>query len=111
MKIVIFKRQLMEKGQFEMKKIVCFLLIPLIVFSFSSFIFASDYYPENPSAGDVVGDILILRPVGLIGTVIEAVAFVVSLPVTLSLSRDEEAYDFLIRDPYAFTFRRPLGKI
>jgi hypothetical protein len=43
--------------------------------------------------------------------IIEAVAFGVSLPVTAPLKKVDAASEFLIKDPYAFHFERPLGEM
>ena len=93
-----------------MKKILGLFLVTLLALWGSGSVFATDYFPEHPSLEDVVEDVLVLRPVGLIRTVIEGAAFVVTLPVTIPLRKDEKAFDYLVRDPYGFTFKRPLGK-
>lgn len=69
----------------------------------------------NPSICEVVGDILVIRPLGLVRIGIEAlaygVAYAVSLPVTIPLEKVEAGTEFLIKDPYDFTFKRPLGEM
>jgi hypothetical protein len=60
---------------------------------------------------DILGDVLCIRPLGFVRVIIEAVAFGVSLPVTAPLKKVDEAREFLIQDPYTFTFERPLGQM
>jgi len=92
-----------------MKTILILLAILCVVFSFNHLVWAGNGSQEQPSAEDLIGDAIWVRPFAVIGTVIEAVAFVVSYPVTKSLGWEKEAHEFLIQDPYQNTFERPLG--
>jgi hypothetical protein len=65
---------------------------------------------EKPEAWEVVGDVLWLRPIGFIGTVLSATAYVVSLPVFPFDKEAEKTMDTLVKDYQYFTFERPLGK-
>jgi hypothetical protein len=64
---------------------------------------------EKPEAWEIVGDILWLRPIGFIGTVLSATAYVVSLPVYPFDKEAEKTMDTLVKDYQYFTFERPLG--
>ena len=66
-------------------------------------------YTDKPEAWEVVGDILWLRPIGFIGTVLSATAYVVSLPVYPFNKEAERTMDTLVKDYQYFTFERPLG--
>lgn len=65
---------------------------------------------EKPEAWEVVGDALWLRPIGFIGTVLSATAYVVSLPVFPFDKEAERTMDTLVKDYQYFTFERPLGQ-
>jgi hypothetical protein len=94
----------------KMMKTTLILLATLcIVFSFNHFVWAQNASQEQPSAEDLIGDAIWVRPFSVIGMAIEAVAFVISYPVTKSLGWENEAHEFLIKDPYQNTFERPLG--
>ena len=93
-----------------MKRIITFLIVFSIVFSFSGFVFADDHSFGKASVGDVLGDILCIRPLGAIELAFNSVFFVVSLPVTIPLNKAKEAETFLIKDPYHFYFNRGLGE-
>ena len=93
-----------------MKRIITFLTVLFIVFSFSGFVFADDNSFEKPSVGDVLGDILCMRPLGAIELAFNSVFFVASLPVTMPLHKTKEAEAFFIKDPYHFYFNRGLGE-
>ena len=93
-----------------MKRIITFLMVFFIVFSFSGFAFANDNSFGKPSAGDVLGDVLCIRPLGAIELALNSVFFLVSLPVTIPLKKTDEAEAFFIKDPYNFYFNRGLGE-
>ena len=64
---------------------------------------------EQPGILAMYTDLLVLRPVGLVTTVVGAVAFVVSLPFTAPTGGMEMAGQTLVTDPALFTFARCLG--
>lgn len=63
-----------------------------------------------PSAGAMAFDLVIVRPVGLVATVLGAGLFVLQLP--LSMIQGEPPSDpakKLVVEPARYTFQRPLG--
>ena len=61
-------------------------------------------------AGKMAGDALVARPLGLCATVIGGAIFVVSLPFSALGGNTKPAYDYLLANPFKFTFNRPLGE-
>jgi len=60
-------------------------------------------------AADMVIDAVIMRPLGLVATVLGAALTVVALPFTIpSGSVDASARELIVR-PAEYTFKRPLG--
>jgi hypothetical protein len=57
-------------------------------------------------------DLMVMRPAGLIGTVLGATGFVLLAPVSVITVPDElpRIYDSLLGDVGRFTFSRPLGE-
>ena len=94
-----------------MKRLITVLAISLSLLSSTTLAYAKDDSSEYPSKCDVAGDILWVRPLGVIQTALGVVAYVISLPVTIPLKKKEEAKDFLITDPYDNYFKRPLGEM
>ena len=92
-----------------MKKI--FILLLFLVLSFSAPVFAGDQSSTGPCVVDFVEDILWIKPMGFVRFILEVVAFGVSLPVTAPLKTVDGASEFLVKDPYAFVFERPLGEM
>jgi len=93
-----------------MKRIITFLIVFSLFFSLSGFVFADDHSFGKPSVGDVLGDVLCIRPLGAIELAFNSVFFLVSLPVTLPLKKTKEAEAFFIKDPCHFYFNRGLGE-
>ena len=95
-----------------MKKIMSILAAALFILVFSSASLAAIRGSlSTPSAGAVVSDVLVLRPLGFAGTILGGAAFVVSLPVTLATHKVDRAEKLLVQEPYDYTFERPLGEM
>ena len=64
----------------------------------------------KPSAGAMAFDLLIVRPVGLVATVLGAGLFVLQLPLSMIQGvPPSEPAEKLVVEPAEFTFKRPLG--
>lgn len=86
--------------------------VAVSIFAFHSVSLASTQGPSStPSAGAIVSDALILRPLGLAGTILGGTAFVVSLPVRLATNKVEHAEKILVQQPFDNIFERPLGRM
>lgn len=73
--------------------------------------FAASMQPDREvAAGQMIGDALVARPLGLCATIIGSVVFVVSLPFSASGGNVKPVFDRLMADPALFTFNRPLGQ-
>jgi hypothetical protein len=59
--------------------------------------------------GKMAADGLIVRPLGICATVIGGAIFIVSLPFSALGGNTKPAYDYLLADPFKYTFNRPLG--
>jgi len=94
-----------------MRKFVTVMVVLFLLLYSSTFAFAENNAAERPTVEDVVSDVLWLRPMGLIWTIIGGAAFGVSYPVTHHLNKTKEASEFLVQDPYSFTFERRLGEM
>lgn len=71
---------------------------------------ADDYAStDTPSAGAMAVDALLVRPLGLVATVLGTGLFIVSLPFSLTGMNVEKADQRLIVEPARYTFQRPLG--
>lgn len=59
----------------------------------------------------ILGDVFILRPLGLVATAVGGVCYLVSLPIAAITDSTDEVYETLLESPYEFTFKRPVGDI
>ena len=67
---------------------------------------------EAPNAaGAIVLDAFLLRPLGLVATVLGAATFVVTLPFSLPTRSADDAAKVLVVKPLEYTFARPLGEV
>ena len=87
-----------------------------VVLAFSSTVSFGDEYRESidgkPSAGAMAFDLLIVRPVSLVATVLGTGLFVLSVPLSLIQGeRPSDPAQKLVVEPAKFTFDRPLGVI
>ena len=73
---------------------------------------ASETYNFNdkPSGGDMLLDMVLLRPLMLVGTAVGAVSFVVTLPFSALGGNVGDAAETLVVEPAQYTFVRPLGE-
>jgi len=99
-----------------MKKIInqCIIfpvIVTLIVIPFGSSALAQEYFESRePEGGEMIYDTLVIRPVGMIATAVGSIIFVISLPFSALTDSVDDAKEKLVKDPYRFTFKRPLGE-
>jgi hypothetical protein len=72
---------------------------------------SNDVIDDTPSAEAMTFDLLIVRPLGLVGTVAGAVIFVVAIPINLLTFNFVDPAQRLIIQPAKFTFVRDLGAL
>lgn len=69
-----------------------------------------DDFEGKPSAGAMAFDLVLVRPVGLVATVLGAGLFVLQLPLSMIQGvPPSEPAEKLVIEPAEFTFKRPLG--
>jgi uncharacterized membrane protein YczE len=99
-----------------MHKTVGILLVALMVALFVSFS-ASPVNAEEPSqteevsAGTMLFDLVFVRPVGIIATGLGAATYVVTIPFSGPGGNLNEALEKMVKEPFRYTFTRPIGKI
>lgn len=65
----------------------------------------------NPSGSDMFVDLVVTRPLGLIAVVAGSAAFVVALPFTIPSGSVDQAAEEMVKKPFRYTFKRPLGEL
>jgi len=64
---------------------------------------------KDLSAGAMIADTVFARPLGFVSTIAGSAVFVVSLPFSALGGNVSTAFQKLVKDPFVFTFKRPLG--
>jgi hypothetical protein len=67
-------------------------------------------YAVTPTAGTMLADTFMVRPLMLIGTAVGVVTFVITLPFSALGGNVGDAGQTLVVDPAKYTFVRPLGQ-
>jgi hypothetical protein len=93
------------------KALVLVMVASLLIIPFGSTALAQEYFEtDDPGGGAMIFDLCVVRPVGLVATAIGAVAFVLSWPFSALGDNSDVAGQKLVKDPAAYTFKRPLGE-
>ncbi len=82
----------------------------LLCISVAILVSSGPAFAAEDQSFNVIGDIFIARPLGLVAAVVGTAVYVVSLPFALASGSHHETADILVGKPLAFTFRRPLGE-
>jgi hypothetical protein len=82
----------------------------LVAVPFGAVVAQEDPYIKDRDPGAMTADLVFSRPLGLVAFVAGAAVFVVSIPFSALGGNTEQAYQKLVADPAAYTFRRPLGE-
>ena len=91
--------------------LIIFIIASLLIIPFGSAGMAQEYFEaEDPGGGEMIFDLVAVRPIGLIATALGTVTFVLSLPFSALGRNVDVAGEKLVKDPAAYTFRRPLGE-
>ena len=92
------------------KSLVIFMISVFLIAPVASTALADEYFErEDPSGAMMIFDVIMVRPIGIVATVVGSVFYVVSLPFSLLGENSDEASQALVKDPAAYTFSRPLG--
>ena len=93
------------------KSLVICMISVLLMTPFATTALAEEYFErEDPSGGMMVFDFIVVRPIGIVATAVGSVFYVVSLPFSLLGKNAGEAGQMLVKEPAAYTFKRPLGE-
>jgi len=93
------------------KTLALVMVASLLILPFGSAAMAQEYFEtEDPGGGEMIFDLCVVRPVGLVATAVGAVAFVLSWPFSALGGNTDVASQKLVKEPAAYTFKRPLGE-
>ena len=93
------------------KALILITVASLLIVPFGSTALAQEYFEaEEPSGGAMMYDLCVVRPVGLVATALGSVVFVLSSPFSALGDNIDVAGQKLVKNPAAYTFKRPLGE-
>ena len=91
------------------------LAMAMFLFCATSLVHAEDTYTarggSDVSAAAILVDGFLLRPAGVLATMVGSLAFVVTLPFSIPTRSVDKAAQKLIVDPAKYTFVRPMGQV
>ena len=77
----------------------------------TSLVRADQYSTDaQPTAEAMAGDLIFVRPLGLVATILGTATFLVALPFTIPSGSVGSSAKVLIGEPASYTFTRPLGQ-
>lgn len=101
--------------RFRMQSGIALIVVVFLLWATSLVHAAEDSYMTKDrgdvSAEAIIADGLLLRPAGVVATIVGTLAFVVILPFSIPTKSVDKAAQKLIVDPAKYTFVRPLGQI
>jgi hypothetical protein len=95
-----------------LRKLMIFLVAAALIFiPAGSGVMAQSGFDQEKISPDLAmaGDILFVRPIGIVGTAIGTVLFIVSVPFSAAGGNTEQAFKKMVAEPAEFTFKRPIG--
>ena len=93
------------------KSLIIVMIAAMMIMPLATTTFAEEYFEaEDPSGGAMMFDLAVVRPVGIIATAVGCVFFIVSSPFSALGGNIDSAGEKLVKDPVAYTFKRPLGE-
>jgi hypothetical protein len=93
------------------KSLIIIMIAAMMTLPLATTAFAEEYFEaEDPSGGAMMFDFVVVRPVGIVATAVGCVFFIVSSPFSALGGNIDTASEKLIKDPVAYTFKRPLGE-
>ena len=88
-----------------------FLIVALLFVTFGSPAMASvDFEKQDPSAGAMIADFVLVRPFAIVGLVVGSVFFVIALPFSAIGGNIKASAKSLVVKPAKYSFVRPLGE-
>jgi hypothetical protein len=95
-----------KKGGSYMKKMLIAAFVALTLIATSMLVFVGD---GAYAATEMVVDVIVARPLGLVAIVLGSAVFIVALPFAAISGSVEPVGRTLVAEPCKFTFTRPVG--
>ncbi len=97
-------------ANFIRKLTVVWIITALVAIPVAPAFAQPEFKKEKAGAEEMVADLLVARPLGLVSLVVGSAFFVVSLPFSVAGGNVDAASEKLVKEPAHFLFSRPLGE-
>ena len=99
-------------GKFSKQFLILVISVGLVFVPLCTHTLAQDPdQQDNLNAGKMTVDFLVVRPLGIVSTVVGTAIFIVSIPFSALGRNVKPAANALVVEPFQFTFTRPLGEL
>lgn len=99
-------------SSFFRKFVAVILITTFVLIPFAATVMAQESLPEEEEIPlKMTADLLLVRPLGLIATLVGGVVFILGSPFSALGGNINESFDYLLAKPAQYTFVRPLGDI
>ncbi len=99
------------EGVIRMKRLIVFLLCFTFLVNVPVYSLASEEKKEEPSASVIFLDVMLVRPLGIVSIALGTGVFIISLPFTIPTRTVGLAGKKLVKEPFLYTFARPVGDL
>lgn len=87
------------------------LILAILMLPLGSAVVAQEYIENEEASGDaMIYDFVIVRPISAAATLVSTTLYVLSLPFSALGGNSDEAAEKLVKEPFEWTFERPLGE-
>ena len=99
-----------------MKKLIKYpaalmLVLAMLMLPLGSAALAQEYIESDEASGDaMIYDFVIVRPISAVATLASTTVYILSLPFSALGGNSDEAAEKLVKEPFEWTFDRPLGE-
>ncbi len=92
------------------QSIVLLIVCTLLLAPFNAMADSPADEDDQVTAGKMVADALVVRPLGIVALIAGTAVFIVSLPFSALGGNTDKAFEHMMVKPAKFTFQRPLGE-
>jgi hypothetical protein len=110
------RRYTQKFGRYIMSKLIKYpatglLILTILMLPLGSAALAQEYIEsEDASGGAMIYDTVIVRPISALATLASTAVYVLGLPFSALGGNTDEASEKLVKEPFEYTFQRPLGE-
>ena len=87
------------------------LILAMLMLPLGTALAQQEYIESEDASGDaMIYDFVIVRPISAVATLASTTVYILSLPFSALGGNSDEAAEKLVKEPFEWTFERPLGE-